>query len=894
MIPALRATPIRLSTLLGVTLLVVMPGVGRAEPEGKPRLPSHRIIHRFDFDEWMTGNLENEPKFWTAIRLDGFPRFAGGGFDLETGRSAPPSLHLDSQGRSVAYYYEGPDTRVRPHTDYRLEGFVRADRLQVARACLSAHYLDEHGRPIPGTVVRSAYIGGPDEPDAWARVDLHLPSAPREARTIGLIAWVLAEPQWNTATPARRHIPRTDVHGGAWFDDITIFALPHVEITTDTPGGVFTPDDPQDLVIILADHQDASLVGRLTIRTPDGRLVKDQTIAVAIDVPGDPQRVPLDGLDPGWYEARLDVFDGETPVVSRTLAFIRTAPQCHGPARAARRPFGVVIDPRFRSDSGTELALLQRQLVRSAKLPVWTGLADDPPTPVEQRDMDRLLRELLKNGFSLTGVFNGPPGSVVKGDGPYPRSLYALLAEQPETWQEHLATVVAPYAGVFRWWQVGPDAGGGVREGNQLSLALKHLRGSMKRFITSPQVSIPVSPTVVPDGEKPPVEQITLTFGSQTDPDWFATEIQRARKRGFDFISAYVESLPEEHYRRLPRLADFAQRIILARHAGAQTVFVPQAWQVRNTPHGRVTEPTEEYLIVRTLADVLGGAIPGKPLDLPSGVRCLPFHDGNATVLALWDEHAPPTGRDHAIQLGQADRQIDLWGRSTPFERDEHGRQIVHLTNLPVLVMGVERWLADFRTAFTLTPSHVETGNELVEHTLDAGYKGSKAVSGQIRLSGPESWEITPHTFRFSLMPDRAVSFRLKVHYPHNEPAGRRNIIAEVSILESSYYLEIPLAVELGLSDVDVWGMAVLEGNALVLTHTVANRSDQTLHFRGAAIVPGQERQYRPILNLEPGETQTVVYRFTSAAGIAGAHVRLALREMNDGPRLHSLELTVP
>ena len=78
------------------------------------------------------------------------------------------------------------------------------------------------------------------------------------------------------------------------------------------------------------------------------------------------------------------------------------------------------------------------------------------------------------------------------------------------------------------------------------------------------------------------------------------------------------------------------------------------------------------------------------------------------------------------------------------------------------------------------------------------------------------------------------------------------------------------------------------------MTNFGTNRSKKPLHFRGAASVPGSERQYRPFVNLQPGETQTVEYHFSNGAGLAGSTVRLALREVADGPRVHNLELTVP
>ena len=96
------------------------------------------------------------------------------------------------------------------------------------------------------------------------------------------------------------------------------------------------------------------------------------------------------------------------------------------------------------------------------------------------------------------------------------------------------------------------------------------------------------------------------------------------------------------------------------------------------------------------------------------------------------------------------------------------------------------------------------------------------------------------------------------------------------------------------MSDVEVTGAAVVERGDLILRHVIRNRSSNVLSFRSTAAAPGRERQYRPITNLVPGDAQTVVYRFHNGSELIGRHIYLALRELNDGPRQHNLQLVVP
>ncbi len=64
----------------------VRPAVGQAQAPGTMDKGTHRVVHRFDFDEREEGNLEDIPKYWEPFRPPGFPKFTAGRFDFGTGR----------------------------------------------------------------------------------------------------------------------------------------------------------------------------------------------------------------------------------------------------------------------------------------------------------------------------------------------------------------------------------------------------------------------------------------------------------------------------------------------------------------------------------------------------------------------------------------------------------------------------------------------------------------------------------------------------------------------------------------------------------------------------------------------------------------------------------------
>ncbi len=852
-----------------------------------------RVVHRFDFDERDQGNLEPEPRFWTQIALPGFPRFATGAFDVDVGHDAPPSFGLQCSGRSVAYQYRGSETVVRRNTDYRIEGFIKPDGLRGARACLSAHFLDAWGRPIAGTVVRSKYIGGVEMGGDWQQVEILLPSAPAHARTIGLIAWVLQESEWSTAIQGRRHIQKLDVRGKVWFDDLTIFALPRAELTATSEANVMLPGEPQSLRVVVADYEDHTLRAELSIFAADGGLAAIHRIRASVGAEAEPFDFDMSELNPGVYHAILRVFSGAQEVVTRELTFARLA-RAHGDSGSNGRSFGIVVDPKCRSDVASETEMMSQLSVRSAKIPVWSGLAADAPTPSERQAVDVFLQALVRRGFSLTGVFIGPPGPIVQGDGPYPRPLLELLSGPIGAWQDHMAAVVVPNAGVFDLWQIGADDATRGADPQELERAVEQTRSTMQRFITLPRLALPIGASA-PAGDEPVVvDHRTVVIDHGVAIESFGRIIQDARELYPGALSVYMTPLREAGYRRLARLARYAQRIIAARFEGASTVFVPQPWCVRDRVSGRIAEPREDYVLLRTIADVLGDASPGHRLPVAPGVVCYSFQVGETSTLVLWDPHAGASGTMYPLQLGAAEEQVDAWGVSTPLVRGGDGRHRIRLYNTPVFVEGVENWLVDLWASVRLEPDSLATGTELGKHTIEIPYKGSRTLSGSLTLAGPESWEINGNRMPLQLSPQRVTQLPVSIRYPHNVAAGQRQLTAQISLSRPEYFLEVPLTLRLGLLDVDVLAMASRKGGDIILTHTVTNRSAKMIDLRSTANVPGRERQYRPLTNVSPGDSQTVEFRFSRGQALTGKTVNLSLRDVNDGPRVHNLQLLIP
>lgn len=874
------------------------------------------MLHRFDFDERASGNLESLPKYWVPLPHPSFPNFVSATFDFQVGNAAPPSFHIAAAGRDAACIYRGPDTRVVPGIGYRIAGYVRPDRLEYARACISAVYLDDKGGVLVETQERSAFLrGSPGRAphSEWLPIELYLPPAPTEARTIGLIAWVLQEATWETAARTRRTVDRVDVHGGAWFDDITVFALPRFDfgIVQESAAGVVpnranvVADGARAKVLFsTSEHESADLAVDLSIR--DAEQNERRRAHFPANEPNAKAELPVHDLPPGWYQAELEVSAAGSRIVARTLSFVRLAPlhglrsrESGGSASTAgadarsrfSHSFGLELHDVRQLDPDTTRQLIRHQLAGAMTVPVWPGIGDDID-PTRQRRQRDLIQHLARDGYSLTALLSQPPREISEAYGGYTRSILDLLADDPSAWQPLLAAVAAPYSATFRAWQIGPSDAVHTAAHEQQESALHQLRAALDSYVLNPRLALamPSTQAAIPPAN---IEHLRLRLDPRMSLAAIRQAVLEAVQLGHEQIQVLAPPLDRSDYARIPRLADWAKRLLVARHSGTDVVFVPQTWNADFSDRQRVAAPTEDYIIFRTLADVIGDALPGPQLALADGISGLSFYSGNQAVLAIWDERGGPKPRQLSLSCGEEAQAIDLWGTELPAAADGLGRRSVPLTSTPVLIFGANRALIDLAASMRLSPEIADAGDEQIAAQIQWTWSGDSTTTGLCDVQSPANWEATPRAFRFALSPEKPEAFPLVLRHAHNESIGEKEFVARCRT-DDGVLIEIPLRIRLHFPSLEVRGAAMIEGHDLLLRQTVRNVGNELIHLRGSAAVPGRERQYRPFVNLLPGQVQAAEYRFTDAADLIGRRALLSIRELNDGTGMHSLELTIP
>lgn len=847
------------------------------------------LLHQFDFNERDQGNLEDVPMFWEPLYLQGFSRHAMGRFDLGLGHEDRSSFHLSLAGSNVTYVYVGQSMRVQAFNRYVVKGFIRPDHLEYSRAFIAACFLDFRAQVLPSTVVRSEYAGGRAGADEWHPVQFELPAAPSEAQYIGVLVGVFQSELWDRRQRPAHHIEYRDYRAGAWFDDIVIYAVPQLDIRTPATGHVLD-DEQQEVFVDVRAYDLESLTGRVLVVNVEGRALK------SIDLPlktrpansAAPIRVDLGDVPPGVYQVRAVINAGDVTVAAKEATVLKPAPLRHPSWNRTVRPYGVVLSPTQRVPLETERELILASGVQAAKIPLWNGVRTESLAEGGSLADKDVYRALVKDGVLLTAVLAGPPADLLLRAGPYDLSLIELLSSDPVVWRDALASTAAPSAGFFQWWQIGDDAKQEVAEDARLPESLARFRDEIRRFSTFPLLEVPVDAAVrVEDALLQ--HRLSVRLGYEIAPEMIPPLREMLARQGARYLDAFIPDPDEDRHPRAEHLAQWTQRLVMARHAGFETVYVAQPWDRFENE----VSPREELLILRTLADMLGEAVPGTFHKLPDGARIAAFAREEESVLCLWADRPAGQGATTALQLGPAPRALDVWGREVKLTRLADGRTALPLEPVPLIVEGVAPWLLSFRQSVALEPKQLNFQIEPSTLTLSLQNPRDTPLSGTVRLRTPREWLIEPSTTRFDLGPGQAAAFPITIRFPSNEPAGLKRLTAEMRIDSEDLYFEVPMTKELGLSGFRIFADAYRKGPTIIVRQDIMNNSDATVSFRGFVAAPGQARINRNILSIQPGQRRVETYIINDLEPASAEAIRVGLTEIG-GSRVHNTIVAVP
>lgn len=939
--------PVALTWMLAAGLLCSLDATGRtcaapspppSEPTPTPPRtelhPSHGAARRdrlyrqvkvFDFDERPLGNYEDTPMYWRRFDGAGLPLYSSGQLDEEVGHTAPPSFRLTLRGGNVGYEYGHTDLVIFPDSDYLLEGFVRAEGLEHARAFLACHFVDGFGQRIDGSeqvsnLVRSGPpVAAGDAPGredgVWQRVTIPLVGDFPTARSLRVQVWVLQRHVWQAAdTVDLDPIERQDVDARVWFDDIAVHRMPRVRIALSNPGGLVRPGAREQVQV---DVHNATLA---TVRVETVILDVQDAERFRSAAELEPQatealRIPFPELPAGLYRTRVQLVAEQEMLVERTLRFAVLPELGQPPVHEPELGVDVGLWPSGATgDESGAYELIAALDVGAVKVGVpMIG------TPTREADLEYLRqirdlgRRLARAQIRTTGVVLSPTA----GRRPDDRNATWRMVTADERWETQVGPVFAYFGGYLMSWQLGDEQAELSGTAGWTGPLVEHVRRTLERFVAAPELVVPRAvfdaPPAAPllafappnlggdDGvviEAP--HAFTYWLGPEVPARLFPWQLafwaddgprpagpaarrgaaERWLSLGFDRDALLTPT---------DRLADMARRIVLVKAVNPDRLYVPAPFEVTAEGGGATWQPTEGYIPLRTLFHHLAGQRAVAALTLEHDAVAVLFSDGQRHTLIVWTWQADADGATADLYLGDAATAVDLFSTAVPLTRED-ARVRIPLSPVPLIIRDVDAPLLLLQASLRVEPSFIQLHSPEPRPVLMLRNYYDVELAGTITLHPPKTWEVTPSPFPITVPPGGELEQPLFFTIPPRQVASEQTLGVDLELsAPRTLSLHFDVRLQILLRDIVVQATAWWEGNELVVEQTLHNLSPWPVSFNAFCQALNRAQAEGVFLDVPPGALRTAEYRFPAARDLAGTRLWLGIREINGRRTLDQL-----
>lgn len=879
-----------LIAVIALSLGAIARAEGGSEASGRRSFLSHRVVKQFDFDERDDGNFERLPRYWFVVRAAGYPRHTADqtAFDDAFATSGKYSLRMKSDGGSAAVILQKGAIAAIPGADYVVSAMVRTAGANHARARLVGYFLDDSGRAIAASRDSSPLLTSEDR---WQQVQVRLGGDHPDAAWIILRLELLQADQYRPARLGHHELYPQDIDVTAWFDDVVIFQLPRIELTTQSVTGVIRQPQKPTLDLEVRDLTGDRLTAELEVYDHAGQRVDAQSRAF------DGRQSPSWRWTPrieqlGWYWVDLRV-SGPQGLVGRRAAAFLWLPELSSRGRAEAGRLGVISE----RDS-TELRRLLPEMVSALGVDgvvtdVWRQSTTMDELKSIEQGPDEVIARLLNDRRKLTLSLSGVPVELAAIAGVDADKPMSLFDKAPETWLPILRSTLVRYGQNVNRWQIG-RTGSDEAFWNE-SLGSWHAKAVARFSSLVPQAELVVPWSV--QQEDPviePLPMLSMNVPVSVMPEHLGAYLNTTDIAGRTVV---LESLDPQQFDHTQRVQDMTLRLIEAWRAGPGEIYLRQPW---NQAPARQTTALPDPLagVLANMVYLLGERRVVGPMDVASGVRCYILDGPAGGALVIWTHGAQASEVDLDLFLGDKPERIDVWGNRSPLEvRD--GRHRLAVGRQPVFVEGIDAKLARFRAGLVLKPDFVESSFKQHAIELQITNPWPMSVSGRVRLEGLDRWTINPRSVQLDIPAGKTISLPVDVSFPVSELAGEKHITALMQLqADRSYELSMNLRLTLGLRDIDYHPTLSVhkteQGDDLVISALVTNRGQEPRTLYAFANAPNHPRLQRLIVRLAPGESTLRQFRLVGAAGeLSGQQVRVGLREL-DGTAMINQLLPVP
>ena len=862
------------------------------------QLTNQRVMQTFDFEEREI-HYDPEPMFWRKVTdREGFPHYSTGLLDTAHPRSGSYSFKLIPDGGSVGFQYDRRRILISPGSDFQVRGFVHLENAQSCRAQISCVLTNRIGRIIPQSRHRSRLVGIDDLDDnGWAALEVYLPGNFPQAKYLTVEVSVLQEEQWRHDALAASRIFRRDVNAIAWFDDIAIYQLPRVILSTDQPGNVFDGDQVARLQVVVEGITLLDYQINLRVSHVRGEVIRQESwMLTGIEGAANARSIELADLSAGLYRAELEIISTGTLIATRTLTFCKLAPLSGG-AAASGRDFGIIALDEDVGDWDVALDLARRCNAKLIKLPVWRREAQQGGAIFSEKNFDQKLINLHRNHIEVIATFSEVPQSLAAKMEIAQRSLLDVLSQDVDFWRPQVAFVLAQYARQVPYWQIGADLGGPAQMWDpRIRYVIDTMRQEFNKLAGETVLAVPLSSMFQVDHAQIGTAYVALAVSSAIAPPYIPDYLDDFRQRGLDHIWAAIEPLDSQLYRRQDILIDLAKRIAYTKKGFAEAIFINHPWRQRQNNGRLVNEPTELMLVFRTLADHLGGSHYVGQFEIAPGIPALIFDRAGQGCLFTWNSNYDPQAQEPPpplkLFLGGKPNQVDLFGNRKPLPT-QRGISTFTLSQWPVLLTDIDSRIALLRASLEIEPDIVDATISKQELILSFVNPFSGPVSGRLRflLDQPHNrnWSLDPVAINFSLQPGETLRQRLGLKFPRNEVGGKKSLDAFFTLdADRTYQFKSSIPFELRLAGIEVNLFTRRVGPSdLLIQQVITNESDEQVSLNCFVDLPDQDHLERVIPRLQSGASATRSFLIRDADQWLGESIRAGLYDPKGTKRIN-------
>lgn len=820
------------------------------------KMATGSVVFDCDFGTTFDRNYDGWPDGWTRRHGAGFHDFIKIGIAEDKSDPARRSaLVLQMNGGSAEV--GSPKIPITPSFTYVLEGECRLTDLAHDDVHITLTFVNAKGKPLETH-------------------DVTVSSQPsnREWQTFHL-RWFTPPPQTTAASFSLRVAPRgvrQDLRGQAAFRRLQLQRLPRMVVRTGNRLNIFTDKEQVEVLCEIAGVPHAQSTLHFELQDQEGRSLSQHPLpltAGADAVARASWKPPLPDFGFFRVHVRWEGQEKELLEGTATIAVLRPAVQPKAGQFGWTLPAGE--DPL---ESAEMAALLAHAGVHWAKYPVTFTQAD-------ARAADRIAwfaEKLSLQGIEMVGVLDHPAGSTAP---------IADILEDQTVWKPWVDPILTRLSLKVRCWQLGSDQDTSLVGNPRLAERMLELKQHLERF--GQQVKLGAGWQWL---SPPPAGDVPLAMQNFTsDPPLTATELEAYLTR--PAIPSAVaspqrwvtlETLPITEYSLASRAHDLSTRMLAAKIAGAEAVFVARPFDPKGGLMQADGTPGELLLPWRTTAAAISGGEYLGQMQLPGGsINHVFVRDGEA-IMAVWNDK--PTVE--TMYFGEDLRQADLWGRETipPTNSDGgHPQHSVSVGTLPTFVSGLNETVARFKLVADFEKPDVESIFNR-EQTILLHLKNffPQGISGEVKLVAPTGWNLESPETRFRLGPKEEA--RLPIHFTLSPEAssGPQQLRLDFSLAaDRNYQFSVHRVLQLGLADVTIsMASRLREDGFLEVTQQLTNTTGKSLSFQCVLFCPGRRRESRQLLAAPNGQTP-LLFLLENGESLVGQKLTLRAEELGGG-----------